>query len=115
MMFDPAALDPVLESRVRVGVLAILAGGDTADFTYLRGRLDLTDGNLATHIRRLEEARYVSVRKSFAGRRPHTTYAITSKGRSALERHVSALSEALRGPRPPSDEAVSPGKKEKTS
>lgn len=97
MPFDPADLDPVLESRVRVGVLALLANGDRVDYTHLRDRLQVTDGNLATHLRRLEEARYVRVRKAFVGRQPRTQYEIASRGRAALERHVEALSKALGG------------------
>ena len=96
MSLDLSSLDPVLESRIRVGVLALLANGDTVDYTHLRDRLEVTDGNLATHLRRLEESGYVRVKKSFVGRRPNTAYVVTPKGRSALERHVSLLSEALK-------------------
>ena len=89
-------LDPVLESRVRVGVLALLANGDTVDFTRLREELGVTDGNLATHLKRLEEARYVRMRKSFVGRKPHTAYVVMPAGRTALEHHVELLAEALK-------------------
>ena len=97
MGFDPADLDPVLESRVRVGVLALLANGDRVDFTHLRDRMGVTDGNLATHLRRLEAARYVTLRKTFLARHSRTQYAVTPRGRAALERHVSALARALEG------------------
>ena len=97
MSFDIRDMDPVLESRGRVGVLALLVSGEAAAFTYLRDKLGVTDGNLARHLRRLEEVRYVKLRKSFVGRRPHTSYTITAKGRLALERHVDTLTEALKG------------------
>ena len=96
MGFDLQSLDTILESRVRVGVLALLAQGDAVEFTYLRDKLGVTDGNLATHLRRLEESKYVGVKKSFVGRRPQTAYVITAAGRKALERHVAVLSEALK-------------------
>ena len=95
MTLDLSGLDPVLESRIRVGVLALLANGDTVDYTHLRDRLEVTDGNLATHLKRLDEAGYVRMKKSFIGRRPNTAYAISPRGRTALERHVSLLSRAL--------------------
>lgn len=95
MGFDFTQLDPVLESRMRVGILALLLNGDYVEFVYLRDRMGATDGNLAKHLRRLEEAQYVTMQKSFVGRRPRTTYAITDKGRAALEQHVQMLALIL--------------------
>jgi len=98
MSFDYRELDPVLDSRMRVGILALLLNGDEVEFVRLRDMLDATDGNLAKHLRRLEEARYVKMRKSFVGRRPRTTYSITSKGRAALDNHVRLLAGLLESP-----------------
>ncbi len=75
--------------------MALLVAGNEIDFTFLREHLTLTDGNLATHLRKLEESNYVRCRKSFAGRRPRTTYRITPRGRGALERHVAALEQLV--------------------
>jgi DNA-binding MarR family transcriptional regulator len=95
--FDVKELDPVLESRMRVGILAILLNGDEVDFVRLRERLEATDGNLAKHLRRLEEAGYVEMRKGFIGRKPQTVYSITKAGKAALEKHVALLSKLIGG------------------
>lgn len=95
MAFDHKELDPVLDSRLRVGILAMLLGGDSVDFVRMRDRLDATDGNLSKHLRRLEEAGYVEMEKSFLGRRPRTTYTITPQGREALDKHVRALEKLI--------------------
>lgn len=96
MSFDYRQLDPVLDSRVRVAILALLLNGDSVDFTHMRDRLQLTDGNLAKHLRKLEEIDYVRMSKSFIGRRPRTSYVITDKGRKALQSHVKALEELVK-------------------
>lgn len=97
MAFNFTNFDPVLESRMRVGILALLLNGDSAEFVYLRDQMGATDGNLAKHLRRLEEARYVTMQKTFVGRRPRTTYTITDRGRAALEGHVKMLAQLLEG------------------
>ncbi len=99
MSFDLSQFDPVLESRMRVAILALLLNGDAVEFVYLRNRLEATDGNLAKHLKRLEEAKYVKMRKSFVERRPRTVYTITERGRAALENHVSMLGKLLEEPR----------------
>ncbi|MFC1734796.1 winged helix-turn-helix domain-containing protein [Candidatus Hydrogenedentota bacterium] len=95
MSFDFKKLDPVLDSRMRVGILALLLNGDSVEFVHLREKLGATDGNLAKHLRRLEEARYVKMKKAFVGRRPRTTYRITDAGRVALDAHVGMLAKLL--------------------
>jgi DNA-binding MarR family transcriptional regulator len=96
MPFDYRELDPLLDARLRVAILALLLNGDTADFVHMRDKLQVTDGNLAKHLRRLEEAEYVRMAKSFVGRRPRTSYTITDKGREALQNHVKALGELIK-------------------
>ena len=93
--FDLKRFDPLIHSPVRLAIAATLCGGDEVDFTWLRDRLDLTDGNLATHLRKLEAGGYVRCRKSFVGRRPRTAYRISARGRTAFERHVAALEELV--------------------
>ena len=93
MPFDFRELDPLLDSRMRVAILALLLNGDTVDFVHMRDKLQVTDGNLAKHLRRLEDAAYVRMEKSFLGRRPRTSYTITDQGREALQNHVRVLGE----------------------
>ncbi len=89
--FDLRRTDGLLHAPARLAVMAMLAGGGEIDFKRLRDELELTDGNLSSHLRKLEEAGYVSCSKGFLGRRPRTSYTIRAKGRSALTRHVDEL------------------------
>ncbi|MFM8820738.1 MAG: winged helix-turn-helix domain-containing protein [Phenylobacterium sp.] len=95
--FDIERLDEVIHGRVRLGIMAYLAGAGAADFGELKARLSATDGNLSVHLRKLEEADYVSIEKTFSGRKPLTTVRITDGGRAAF----AAYLEALRGLLPP--------------
>ena len=93
---SPGEFDEVLLSRARLGILAALLARREATFPELKALLGLTQGNLGAHLRSLEEAGYVEVEKGFDGRRPRTTCRITTRGRSALRRHVEALERLLR-------------------
>ena len=84
-------LDPVIHQRVRLGILSALAAGGTTSFTDLKAVLDLTDGNLSVHARKLEDAGYLEVRKSFVDRTPLTEYALTASGRTALEAYLDQM------------------------
>ncbi len=92
---DVQELDDLIHSKVRLGAIAVLASADDAEFTYLRDRLNTTDGNLSTHMRRLEEAGYVEVRKSFVERKPLTRYRLTPRGRRAFKEYVDRLERLL--------------------
>lgn len=83
-------LDEVLHAKARLGIMLLLSGGP-AEFKMLRDRLQLTDGNLSTHMRVLEEAGYVLVKKSFVGRRPRTVYRIAPKGKRAFQAYLEKL------------------------
>ena len=85
-----------LESRVRLGIMSILAVNDWVEFKSLRELLGLSDGNLASHIKALEKLAYLEVRKEFVERKPQTTYAMTTKGRIAFEAHLRALEDLLK-------------------
>ncbi len=98
--FDLKRTDGLLHAPARLALMALLANGDELDFKQLRNRLGLTDGNLSSHLRKLEEARYVRCAKGFMGRRPRTTYTIRAKGRSALARHVDELERIVATSRP---------------
>ncbi|TFH36446.1 MAG: ArsR family transcriptional regulator [Anaerolineales bacterium] len=92
-------LDPVIHQPVRLRICASLASlslGDSMEFTFLRDLLDLTDGNLGAHLRKLEEAGYLMVEKTFVERKPKSFIAITSKGRRAFKEHVKALRKILK-------------------
>ncbi|TJY64064.1 ArsR family transcriptional regulator [Arthrobacter sp. CAU 1506] len=93
-------LDPVIHAQARLKVVATLASlgaGDRISFPKLQKLLDMTAGNLSTHLRKLEEAEYVSVEKTFEGRSPATFIALTSRGRYAFESYTAALKSLLKG------------------
>ncbi|MGA9120995.1 MAG: transcriptional regulator [Bacteroidota bacterium] len=91
-----AGLDPLLENRIRLGVMSLLVVREEADFNSMKQMLGVTDGNLASHVATLERNRYLTVRKAFVGRKPQTTYTITEAGRRAFSDHVEALERLLR-------------------
>jgi DNA-binding MarR family transcriptional regulator len=99
--FDQSALDDVIHGRLRLGVVAYLSTVESASFTELRDKVGATDGNLSTHLRKLEDADYVRVDKSFVDRKPQTRVSLTDVGRKAwldwLDR-IRTLTEAA-GPR----------------
>jgi DNA-binding HxlR family transcriptional regulator len=93
-------LDRLIHERVRLGIVSALAANPSLSFNDLKQLLATTDGNLSVHARKLEEAGYIACTKTFEGRMPKTEYALTSAGRSALEKylnHMEALIEAMRG------------------
>ena len=81
--FDHKGLDDVIHGRIRLGAVAYLASVESALFTELRDQVGATDGNLSAHVAKLEEAGYVAVAKSFAGRKPQTRLTLTHRGRQA--------------------------------
>ena len=91
--FDFRRLDPLIHAPARMAIMSYLAVRDAVSFNELSERLELTDGNLESHLRKLEEAGYLGVRKSFLGRKPHTSYRMLAKGRSAFERYLSELAK----------------------
>ncbi|HEY70479.1 MAG TPA: helix-turn-helix domain-containing protein [Anaerolineae bacterium] len=93
-------LNELIHQPVRLRIMAALVtleGDLELEFTYLRDLLDVTDGNLGAHLRKLEEAGYVELVKTFVARKPHTYIAITAFGRNAFEKHVSALEAITSG------------------
>ena len=84
------------ESRVRLGVMSILAVNDTLDFNALKEYLDVTDGNLASHLKGLEKEAFIGVEKSYVGRKPNTRYFMTLDGRKAFEDHIKALEKLIK-------------------
>lgn len=84
-------LDKLLESRVRLGVMSLLTVNEAMDFNVLKETMNLTDGNLASHINALEKEKYIKVKKGFIGKKTKTTYSLTEKGRKAFTDHLTAL------------------------
>lgn len=93
--FDIDQIDEVIHGRVRLGVMAYLSTAGQADFGEVRNRLQTTDGNLSVHLRKLEEAGYVAVEKTYAGRKPLTRISITEKGRVAYDQWLQTISKLL--------------------
>jgi DNA-binding HxlR family transcriptional regulator len=88
-------LQKVFESRIRLGIMSALMVNDTLDFNALKELLGLTDGNLASHLKALEQQEIVLVSKQFIGRKPSTTYQTTALGRELFRKHLAALEELI--------------------
>ncbi len=94
-----AQLNETIHQPVRLRIMAALVTlepGNEVDFTYLRDLLDVTDGNLGAHLRKLEEAGYIAVNKSFVDRKPRTFVGATAAGREVFQEHVAALEAILK-------------------
>lgn len=89
--YDHNAIDELLHSRARLAIVAFLAGAAEADFVAVRDATKMTDGNASVHLRKLEDAGYVTVRKHFVARKPQSLYALTEMGRKALLSYVAHL------------------------
>lgn len=89
------ALDPMLHQPLRTQLAAFLAGAGEATFTDLKRQLDVSDGNLESHLKKLITANYVSVRKETSGIRPQSYYTLTTSGQAALRQYVTALQQLL--------------------
>jgi DNA-binding HxlR family transcriptional regulator len=93
--FDIGRIDEVIHGRIRLGIMAYLSGADSADFNTLKAKLQTTDGNLSVHLRKLEDAGFVAVTKSFAGRKPLTEASLTEAGRAAFVAYLDAMAGLL--------------------
>ena len=103
---SPNELDPLIHERLRLGILSTLVVQEELSFTELRDLLRTTDGNLSVQARRLEEAGYVICDKKFEGRKPKSTYRLSSDGRDALEDYLETLSNLI----PDADQVRKAGK-----
>ncbi len=93
--YDHASIDEILHSRVRLAIVAFLAGAKSAEFSAVRDAIRTTDGNASVHLRKLEDAGYIAMQKRFVARRPQTLYALTPRGRQALLDYVVHLETLL--------------------
>ena len=90
-------LHKVFESRIRLGVMSILMVNEEISFNDLKEMLEVTDGNLATHLINLEENGFMKVHKGFIGKKTNTTYSVTKPGEKAFNEHISALENMIKG------------------
>ena len=88
-------LDRVIHEKGRLAIMSMLAATPELSFTELRGALGMTDGNLTTHIRTLQEAGYISVTKSFQNNRPLTTCSLTPAGKKAFTSYINLLEQII--------------------
>lgn len=95
--FDIGRIDDVIHGRMRLGIMAFLSGVDSADFNTLKARLQASDGNLSVHLRKLEEAGYITLDKRFVGRKPLTEAAMTEPGRHAFIAYLDAMAGLVAG------------------
>lgn len=93
--FDISRIDDVIHGRLRLGVMAYLSGSSSAEFNELKAKLSASDGNLSVQLRKLEEAGYVEIEKTYAGRKPLTRVTITDKGRTAFVAYLDAIEKLL--------------------
>lgn len=96
MKISIVGLHKAFESRIRLGIMSALAVNDTLDFNSLKEYLDVTDGNLASHIKALEKDEFIGVEKSFIGKKPNTKYFMTKEGKKAFNNHLEALEKFLK-------------------
>jgi len=89
-------LNKAFDSRIRLGIMSALAVNDKVEFSVLKEMLELTDGNLASHISALEKLKYLEVSKQFIGKKPNTSYAITDEGKRAFIQHINALEKLIK-------------------
>jgi DNA-binding MarR family transcriptional regulator len=89
-------LDKAFENKVRLGIMSALLVNHYIDFNALKELLDVTDGNLASHLKSLEASGYITFKKEFLGRKPHTRYSATKAGREAFEKHIHAIEQLLK-------------------
>jgi DNA-binding MarR family transcriptional regulator len=89
-------LNKAFESRIRLGIMSVLMVNDWVDFGTLKEMLQVTDGNLASHIAALEKMEYIKVQKQFVGKKTNTSYAVTKAGKKAFSNHLDALENLLK-------------------
>ena len=95
--FDIGRIDDVIHGRLRLGIMAYLADAEVADFNELKSALQATQGNLSIHLRKLEDAGYITIEKSFLARKPLTRARITQAGRKAFAAYLEAIGKLIEG------------------
>ncbi|MGE5498173.1 MAG: winged helix-turn-helix domain-containing protein [Syntrophothermus sp.] len=93
--FDYQQLDEIIHSRIRLAILSVLISVDEADFNFLKEKVNTTDGNLSVHLRKLEEAGYLIMKKEFVDRKPRSIYFLSVNGKKAFEIYIKRLEKML--------------------
>lgn len=96
MKIDIHNLNKAFENRIRLGLMSVLMVNDSVDFSTMKDMLDITDGNLASHVTALEKEGYIHVKKEFVGKKPLTTYSATKVGIKAFNEHLDTLEKLLK-------------------
>lgn len=94
--FDYQNLDDLIHSRIRLAIISVLVAVEEADFNFLKEKVNATDGNLSVHLKKLEDAKYISVKKEFIERKPKTVYSLTKIGIKAFELYVAQLEKLIK-------------------
>ena len=94
--FDYQNLDDLIHSRIRLAIISVLVAVEEADFNFLKEKVNATDGNLSVHLKKLEDANYISVKKEFVDRKPKTVYSLTKIGIKAFELYVTQLEKLIK-------------------
>ena len=89
-------LNKAFENRVRLGIMSILMVNQKVDFTTLKEMLQVSDGNLASHISALEKVDFVKITKQFIGKKPNTSYSVTARGKKAFKDHLNAIEKLIK-------------------
>jgi DNA-binding HxlR family transcriptional regulator len=89
-------INKTFDHRIRLGIMSVLMVNDSVDFNRLKELLEVTDGNLASHIKALETSEYITIRKQFIGKKPNTTYEATLLGKQTFARHLAALEQLIK-------------------
>ncbi len=93
--FNPSEVNKLIHAPIRLGIMTILNSARKVNFIYLRKKLEVTDGNLSSHMEKLEKAGYVKVKKSFIDKKPNTVYSITEKGKKAFRVYLQHLEKII--------------------
>ncbi|HVO73282.1 MAG TPA: transcriptional regulator [Ignavibacteriaceae bacterium] len=94
--FDYQQLDDLIHSRIRLAIMALLISVVEADFVFLKEKVNATDGNLSVHLKKLEDAGYINVKKEFINRKPRTMYSLSKIGRKAFEAYLDNLEKMIK-------------------
>ncbi len=89
-------INKLFESKLRLGIMSVLVVNERMDFNSLKQILDITDGNLASHISALEKSQYIKINKTFIGKKPNTSYSVSPRGRKAFNEHLDALEQLIK-------------------
>ena len=90
-------LNKIFDNRIRLGIMSVLMVNEEINFNDLKQMLEVTDGNLATHLQNLEENGFIKVKKGFVGKKTNTTYSVTKAGEKAFTDHITALENMIKG------------------